>query len=75
MVSGSSVPLKRSPIGISNEMDFAVAKVSSLNGALLVIFKFSTLTSAFGKLLIKLKLISSKLHLASGYQELGSISL
>jgi len=49
-------------IGISKEMDFAVARVSPLKGNLLLIFKFSTLTSALGKLLIRLKLISSKLN-------------
>ena len=65
--NGSSVPLNNSPSGISNEIDLAVAKVSSAKGTLLVIFKFSTFTSALGKLLMRLKLISSKLKSASRF--------
>jgi len=64
---GSLVSLKSSPTGISKEMDLAVAKVSFLKGALFIIFKFLTLTSALGKLLMRLKLISSKLRSASRF--------
>ena len=58
IIGSSSTFLKSSLIDIVNEISLAVTKVSSLNGAKLVIVKSLTETWACGKLRKRLKLKS-----------------